>query len=239
MKAKLCSVGFYELRHSILQRQPDEDFAIKDFDNQGFESQDIGRQDLDQEALSALMDGEASELELRRLLRQLDQDAGSESRALRDTWARYHLARDVLHEAGRPVSVDLSRRIAAALEDEPLPATASVAGPAHWRQTVVKLAIAASVAVVGVFALQLSPPDSETPALLAQDEETLSVQPAAQAEAPTLLAESEPVAIDPVARQRLQDYLSTITVDESDRLPLQNIEDSPLFQLVNERLSLP
>lgn len=44
-----------------------------------------------QETLSALVDSEASELECRRLLRDLDDaDAG--------TWARWHLARDLMHD---------------------------------------------------------------------------------------------------------------------------------------------
>lgn len=44
------------------------------------------------ESMSALMDGEASELDLRRVLAGLDEDS-----ELADRWGRYHLARDALH----------------------------------------------------------------------------------------------------------------------------------------------
>ena len=49
------------------------------------------------EALSAIMDGEAGELETRRLLDEIARDE-----ALRDTWDRLHLARGVI--AGDPVT---------------------------------------------------------------------------------------------------------------------------------------
>ena len=49
------------------------------------------------EALSAIMDGEAGDLETRRLLDEIARDD-----ALRDTWDRFHLARGVL--AGDPVT---------------------------------------------------------------------------------------------------------------------------------------
>ena len=46
----------------------------------------------DREALSAVMDGEAQELELRRTL-----DAVSADASLRDRWQRHHRVRDALH----------------------------------------------------------------------------------------------------------------------------------------------
>ena len=49
------------------------------------------------EALSAIMDGEAGDLETRRLLDEIARDD-----ALRDTWDRFHLARGVI--AGDPVT---------------------------------------------------------------------------------------------------------------------------------------
>ena len=46
----------------------------------------------DREALSAVMDGEAQELELRRTLDAVAGDA-----SLRDRWQRHHRVRDALH----------------------------------------------------------------------------------------------------------------------------------------------
>lgn len=69
------------------------------------------------ESLSALMDNEGDELELRRVLKSLD-----ESPDAADTWRRYHLMRSLMrreHEVD--VATDLSAGIMARLEDEPLP----------------------------------------------------------------------------------------------------------------------
>lgn len=66
------------------------------------------------ESLSALMDNEANELELQRLLKQVGSDA-----ELRATWARYNAARAVM--SGQDVShmqMDISSRVRAAIEVE-------------------------------------------------------------------------------------------------------------------------
>ncbi|QFU02171.1 Anti-sigma-E factor RseA [Halomonas sp. THAF5a] len=69
------------------------------------------------ESLSALMDNEGDELELRRVLKSLE-----ESPDAADAWRRYHLMRSLMrreHEVD--VATDLSAGIMARLEDEPLP----------------------------------------------------------------------------------------------------------------------
>ena len=61
----------------------------------------------DKEALSAVMDGEAQELELRRTLDAVACDA-----SLRDRWQRHHRVRDALHgKFFRHTGVDVSRRV--------------------------------------------------------------------------------------------------------------------------------
>ena len=69
-----------------------------------------------QESLSAIMDGEAGELELRRVLQATEQDP-----AVRGTWERYQIARAAMHKEPWQGKVDLSAGIAAALADEPSP----------------------------------------------------------------------------------------------------------------------
>ncbi|MBZ5486748.1 sigma-E factor negative regulatory protein [Halomonas aquamarina] len=69
------------------------------------------------ESLSALMDSESNELELRRVLKALPDDADAA-----DRWRRYHLARSMMQrERSVDVSVDLSAGILARLQDEPAP----------------------------------------------------------------------------------------------------------------------
>ncbi|KXU39050.1 hypothetical protein AXE65_10650 [Ventosimonas gracilis] len=66
------------------------------------------------ESLSALMDGEASELELQRLLKQ------SESQALRQQWQRWQIARAVLHGQKQSLApLYLAERVSAALHAAP------------------------------------------------------------------------------------------------------------------------
>lgn len=101
------------------------------------------------ESLSALMDNEAEELELRRILKQMPHD-----RELRDAWRRYHLLSASLHQEShtRP-SVDLLDGIHAALREEPLPIRAEQPqrriGPVA--RYIGQSAIAASVALAVIF----------------------------------------------------------------------------------------
>ena len=90
------------------------------------------------ESLSALMDGEASELELRRLLRE---DSGEVS----ELWSRFHRQRSALHNEREFASMDVSAGVRAALADE-LPHRQSALG--QWRRPLGGLAVAASVAII-------------------------------------------------------------------------------------------
>ncbi|MEG2830679.1 MAG: anti-sigma-E factor RseA [Edwardsiella sp. (in: enterobacteria)] len=68
---------------------------------------------MQKEKLSALMDGELLDSELIGSL--------SKEPELQQTWQRYHLIRDTLRgDVGETLQIDLTDRIAAALEDEPV-----------------------------------------------------------------------------------------------------------------------
>ena len=91
------------------------------------------------ESLSALMDGEASELELRRILK-------SDDAALRSEWASLNRSQQLMHDGGLPFAdLDISSRVMASIDDEPLKSGGS------WRQALAGVAVAASVAAVVVF----------------------------------------------------------------------------------------
>lgn len=120
---------------------------------------------VDQE-LSALMDGEASELEVRRVLKRLPEEP-----ELGEKWHRFHLASAAMRGEMRGVDakfakVDLTSRISAALAEEPAltsapensaPESEAVRGN-WWQEAVVKplasVAIAASVSAMVVFGWQ-------------------------------------------------------------------------------------
>jgi len=98
-----------------------------------------------EETLSALMDGEAEELEVRRVLRELSGNSD-----LRAKWQRYQLASAAMRKDLPKGVVDVSARISAALECEP----ALKPSITSWFKPLGKLAIAASVAVVAVVGVQ-------------------------------------------------------------------------------------
>ncbi|GLS26579.1 sigma-E factor negative regulatory protein [Marinibactrum halimedae] len=117
------------------------------------------------ESLSALMDGETSEFELRRVLSSLDDTPD-----LKRSWSRYHLARGAMkRELPLDITVDLSAAIADSIADEPAhtvvldstvdsstanstPATSEKS--VKWLGGLGKMAVAASVAMVTVLVAQ-------------------------------------------------------------------------------------
>jgi negative regulator of sigma E activity len=103
--------------------------------------------DRDSEALSALMDGETQELELRRSLEAIAGDP-----ALRERWRRQQQVSELLQS--RRLScpdVDVSERVAASLADR----------PALSRNPLWSMAVAASVTVAVVMGGQLVVPSAE------------------------------------------------------------------------------
>lgn len=106
------------------------------------------------ESLSALMDGEAQELELRRLLQQLPGDP-----ALRARWARYQLASSLMHKQPHipEVSFSLADAVQAAIqqdEDAKQDAHSKVRNGSLLHKTAGRFAVAASVALAVVAGVQ-------------------------------------------------------------------------------------
>lgn len=98
-----------------------------------------------QESLSAVMDNEADELELRRVLNAVDDN---ETRA---TWSRYQVARAAMHKELLLPKLDIAAAVSAALADEATPVKVA-RGP--WR-SLGRLAVAASVTVAVLAGVRL------------------------------------------------------------------------------------
>lgn len=124
------------------------------------------------ESLSALMDGEANELELRRLLKQTQ-----DNNELSDSWQRYHLASALMKR--EPVSFpspDFSQRVMQSL-DQDMPsdavsmqsAGAEAASPVSgMMRSLISMAVAASVTAVVILGpgwLTQDTPRVQTPAV--------------------------------------------------------------------------
>lgn len=136
--------------------------------------------------LSALMDGEATELELHRALRTIEDDPEQAAK-----WQRYHLVSAVLKKEVRPGSAqlsakyDLASRVSAALAEEPIlqkhePSPAAPAAQGWWRP-LANVAIAASVATVVVIGWQQSqgPTSTHAAPVVAHAVQSGNIQPAA------------------------------------------------------------
>ncbi|WP_137889311.1 sigma-E factor negative regulatory protein [Pseudomonas sp. 2FE] len=115
-----------------------------------------------QESLSAVMDNEADELELRRVL------SASDDAELRSTWSRYQIARAVMHKELLEPRLDIAAAVSAALADEVVPLVAPVAAvAARWRG-LGRLAVAASVTLAVLAGVRLYNQDELTGTQLAQ-----------------------------------------------------------------------
>ncbi|PCI76027.1 MAG: hypothetical protein COB20_11565 [SAR86 cluster bacterium] len=191
------------------------------------------------ETISALLDNEADDLELRRFLKSCEQDP-----TLLETWERYSLVQSALHESAQPVNASLSQRIAAQIEQEaPLSAAPVAPAQSSWKEGLTKMAIAASVAAVFLVAVQVNLDSgsgtSAIPAIADQSAENFESPATPSLAATTLLAGSgvdAPVVVDGgIVRQ----YIESLTLDDEEPVRIEHIQDSPLYRLVNELQAKP
>ncbi|MFT4749054.1 MAG: sigma-E factor negative regulatory protein RseA [Pseudohongiellaceae bacterium] len=210
--------------------------------------------ELERESLSALLDGETDELELRRILQKSETDS-----SLLETWERYNLVHSMLTAEAVPVSSGFASGVADKLANEPLlslTANSSTAGTSNslkagtsdssnvvtWRQNISKLAIAASVALVFVFGFQTAN-QPNSPSIAGSDSAAFSApasSPDATQESGFVLAGTRKVEPDPMALQRLTDYLSSaMTTKQDEPVRIEHIQDSPLYRLVNNLQAKP
>ena len=108
-------------------------------------------QDQTHEQLSAMMDGEASEFERRRLIERVADDA-----ELAAKWQRYHIAQDVMtgKQLSSQLDFDLTASIRAAIDeqpemvDQPMPEQTVSQPRQSWWKPMASMAVAASVTAV-------------------------------------------------------------------------------------------
>lgn len=114
------------------------------------------------ESLSAFIDGEASELETHRLLKQSQDDD------IRQTTFRYHLIGEAMrHETHQLSGIDISSAVSAAIKEEPaFQSSATVASKStvtRWLQPFAGVAVAASVAFAVIVGVQVFQTESVEP----------------------------------------------------------------------------
>jgi len=195
-----------------------------------------------QEILSAMLDNQASELEIRRFVR----DSESNPELLR-AWETWNLGQAALHDERVQKSYStqhLSSNFASRVF-ESIAAEATPAAPARtWRsiaQPIAKLSIAASIALAFYLGMQVSltmeQPESSgsVPIASGQDQRgSGEIEVVGASSQPLQLAASSATTIDPEARQRLENYINSVAIEPDEPVQLQQLQDSPLYRLVNE-----
>lgn len=181
------------------------------------------------ESISALMDGEVAELEMRRTLGALANDPD-----LRATWQRYQLISMAMRGDLPGDLVDLSKQIGEAIDAEP---AHSVAGPRNsalsaakkWVSPLGRTAVAASVAVMAVFVMQKFQAGAPAANLVAttQVDRVQRVQVVSETEASS--AKVSPTELQSTPSQVLPGFhfprvsARTVSLDSSPR-PQQRVE---------------
>ena len=147
----------------------------------------------------------------------------------------------VLHASAVPVSANLSQRIAAQIEHEaPISSASKTARKwTNWQQSLTKVAIAASVAVAFMVGVQTNIQDSPAQTLVQQGELPTAANPATAGQFADIVVENVAFEVDPAAQQFLRKYIESITIDEEEPVLIEQLQDSPLFRLVNELQAKP
>lgn len=191
------------------------------------------------ESLSALMDNEADDLELRRLLKELP-----ESPVLLRTWGRFHEAQSLLHnEEMQSLSCSACNKILDAIAAEPaysgkaaMPSSATRhLIKSQWWESAGRMAIAASVALVAFIGLQSVLLDPVPQRSLADQSADSASESVVTGDIATLDPSS---GFDAQAQQRLDEYIRSVSIqyrEEAAGVPQFNIlQDSQLIRQVNQ-----
>ena len=187
----------------------------------------------DNEILSALLDGEVTDFELRRLVADVQK-----SKELAEKWRRYSLVQDIIHSRDVIPSLSLSDRIKDYIEKNPQKSRRD----SRWMSGVAKLAISASVAFAIVFSMPyFFPVFEETQSVVLNS--SSKIEENNNISYVELYSESEH-RIDPAAKKRLDDYISKINfnggvTENNGPLPIEALRDSPLYRLVNDTVDFP
>ncbi len=199
----------------------------------------------DKETLSAMLDNEANEFEVRRLLSTIDHNP-----EISDLWRRMSLVQALLHDdnikASKSLNVgnaNFSNAVSRAIANEPSVSIPSEdENPFQWQKPLVKLAIAASVAAAFFLGMQsaVNQPLTESPLAIAREQNLDPAMPSdSSVSAISALADGNTLnpavrEVDPDARQRLEDYIRSVSITPDEPQQIEQLQDSPFYRLVNE-----
>ena len=197
------------------------------------------------ESVSALVDGEASEIELHRILKQLDADHANQDQSVGSKWSRYQSVSQAM--AGSPLGgVDISESVSSAIAEEPTYASTLLPTVKSKLYTMGRFAVAASVAFVAIIGVQqlnqvspLQPQTIDASFVASQPQDQLKgpasqypagFQPNVQARtvnasngvklsSQPLIIKLTSADIEALNDQRMRNYLNEITRNQSRAMP--------------------
>ncbi len=170
--------------------------------------------DTKKESLSALIDGEASEIEVHRLVREYGDDA-----SLRSSWATFQQVRSVVRNDSTGLTpaqhIELHQRISAAIETEELYDGGPLAVPARSKRmpaVAASVAVAASLVVAVFVGVNQQTTETAAPEVAAAPAALVAPPPTGMvsARAAADIAGNETpelIELDEDKQQRLRNYL--------------------------------
>ncbi len=179
--------------------------------------------EFDAESLSALLDNEADDLSLPRILESYEENSN-----LVEKWRRYNLVQAAIHNEVVQVSPNLRKDIYESIKGKNDLNGFEIFGS---RGQLLKIAIAASVATIFVLSGRFILEDAGSASQIA-DQRLISTD---NLEAiPPFSNGEEYSEAELKAQELLKEYISRIHIDEEAPPVIEHLHNSPLYRLVNQ-----
>tara|TARA_Y100001970_G_scaffold198009_1_gene240909 strand:- start:359 stop:922 length:564 start_codon:yes stop_codon:yes gene_type:complete len=179
--------------------------------------------EFDAELLSALLDNEADDLSIPRVLESFEENPD-----IAEKWRRYNLVQAAIHDDVVHVSPNLRKDIHESVKGKNNPDRFEIS---VFRDQLLKIAIAASVATICVLSGRFIFEDADIGTQLA-DQRLISTDNS-ESISPFDKSEDRSEA-ELKAQELLKEYISRIQIDEEAPPLTEHLHNSPLYRLVNQ-----
>ena len=179
--------------------------------------------EFDAESLSALLDNEADDLSLPRVLESYEENSN-----IVEKWRRYNLVQAAIHDDVVQVSPNLRKGILESVKEKNNPDRFELS---IFRDQLLKIAIAASVATICVLSGRFIFEDTGIGTQIA--DQRLITTDNSELISPFDKSEDRSEA-ELKAQELLKEYISRIQIDKEAPPLTEHLHNSPLYRLVNQ-----